>query len=164
MTDAQGQDSVRYEQVLRALGAYLDGQGAWRITVLETPTGCTVRYHHRGTDEMALAEFGFSDLPDTSTARGLERPGGMAARYQDLLRALGHELDDEGAWNILLDELADGFLLTYQYVDPRHSWQPQKRTLILGADDQGMILSQAHARRAPLSDKGKGGLFSWLLG
>jgi hypothetical protein len=70
------------------------------------------------------------------------------------LRALGYELERVPAYSLLLDELEDGFLVTYQYVDATGGYLIHKRLVVLGPQDKDSLLGEARSRRA------KRGLFS----
>lgn len=155
--------AVQYQQVLRSLGAYLDHEGAEQISILETSAGFALRYQRAGAEEMVLRKFRMAELPVTRGASAGAWGHGRASSYEDFLRALGHELEEEGAWSILLDELENSYLLSYHYLDPRTMYHPIKRRLHLGPDEQGMIVEYAHSRRSGSVGE-RGGLFGWLFG
>ena len=71
-------------------------------------------------------------------------------RYEDVLRALGYELEHGAACMIALDELdEEGFVLTYQVNNPADGYLLRKRLLVLGPEQRHMILKDAYARRKP---------------
>jgi len=66
--------------------------------------------------------------------------------HQDLFRSLGYELDEASAQGVLIDELEDGVLLTYRYLDSAaSSWK--KRMRVLTREDIQTILDDALERR-----------------
>ncbi|GAC1524626.1 MAG: hypothetical protein NVS2B16_33180 [Chloroflexota bacterium] len=160
--DLPDREPVLYETVLRSAGAYCDHQGAHHIALLETTEGFTLRYQQAETSAIAVVTFTPAELSGgtTYTRTGLLR---SASGYQDFFRALGHELDEENASTILVDELEWGFLLSYRHLDGRNSFQPSKKQLVLGPNQQETILEHARARRAHVPIE-KGGLFGWLRG
>lgn len=79
--------------------------------------------------------------------------------YQDFLRALGHELEQVPGYEILLEELEEGFLLTYQYLLPSEGYQPRKQMAVIAAEEREDILTRARGRR---SSGEKRGIFSIL--
>ena len=99
-----------YAQVLRAIGARLDAEGRQDITLCEVMDGYIVRAA-RG-DEMpgdGLA-FGFDDIASMVAATSAGAPDGDAS-YQNLLGALGQELDTIHAQMVSIVELSLGLLV-----------------------------------------------------
>lgn len=125
---------------------------------METPTGFEVQYltdsRHSETGHLT---FSFNEL--AAQARGgrlqplLRHPmGGKRAKhgkptYQNFFRALGYELEDAGAYVILLDELEEGYLLTYQFYNPDSGFLLHKHRVALHADEAGEIVNVASMRR-----------------
>jgi hypothetical protein len=145
-----------YQCLLRAVGGYLDGHGACRINVLEVADGFTVRYQTDRDDPQAVMVH----LPNAElelTNRDLERRrkrltfhfprGDDASNYEDLMRALGYELDYVKAYSLLIDELDDGYVVTYQFLKPSEGFNVRKRMVILGQDTMRAVLRDAHKRR-----------------
>ena len=67
--------------------------------------------------------------------------------YQDFLRALGFELEQAGAYFILLDEVDDDFLITYQYLRPTQGYQPYKHLSVINRNAREDLLQSAYSRR-----------------
>jgi hypothetical protein len=63
-----------------------------------------------------------------------------------VFRALGFELDALDAYSILVDELEDGFLVTY-HLNPHESYMLRKHMVILRRNEMFQVLSAADARR-----------------
>lgn len=152
------ENNVDYQVWLRTIGAYLDGHSASFINVLETSDGFAIRYQKdQGDPELAAAEIKYGDLQSLEssleTRRSRKRPkppgsvGGRAHSYQNFFRALGRELHQAAAWNILLDELPHGFVLTYLYLDPRQDYNFHKRMVFVGPEEQEAVLQSAYRRR-----------------
>jgi uncharacterized protein YceH (UPF0502 family) len=152
-----------YQWRMRALGAFLDTHAANDVTVIETQSGFAVRYyqgHDSGDTLFVLVEAAqiraitealkgrrrtaFDDAP-TSRA-----PGQVHDRYQDLFRALGWELDDLRARNVMLDEREDGFYVSYLFRDPATGRIKRKRIANLGPVEREAILADAKRRRRQL--------------
>jgi hypothetical protein len=69
------------------------------------------------------------------------------AGHEDFLRALGFELDDSEARAVSMDELADGLVVTYSYLDPTQGYSWRKRFVFLRASDIDEIMKAAQSRR-----------------
>jgi hypothetical protein len=166
------EQGVSYTWALRALGAYLDEHGAHEVTVLETPDGVVATYCSKmGGDERALAEFSLDEMIAFRTelehrrAAALARAGKMTnavpatpepGRYQDVLRALGWELDDQRAYNILVQELDEEMLVTYDFLDPRDNYLPFKVMVRLGQQELEGMMTAAYRRRRLEPVQGRG--------
>ncbi len=151
-------ERVPYQATLRAIGAHMDDIDASRINLLEVADGFMVRYEGKGTDgELAVVHLRHTDL--LSLTHELERkrkrrpfslfqanqePGGS---YENILRALGFELDQAEAYSLLIDELDDGMIVTYQYLRPSEGFQARKRMVILGTDAMEAVIESAKDRR-----------------
>ncbi|MBV9281587.1 MAG: hypothetical protein JOZ41_16020 [Chloroflexi bacterium] len=155
MRGSDGGEIVPYQAVLRLIGARLDAEHARRVLLLERPGGFVVRYH-RGQDDTAVhvLEFDLEDLlvdrgrgPGARRSRPVFRRGGEPGGYQDVLRALGYELERVPAYSLLLDELDDGFLVTYQHVDATGGYLIHKRMVVMGSQDRDTLLEEARSRR-----------------
>jgi hypothetical protein len=156
--EPQPTEKVAYQGVLRALGAYLDQESMSRFRLIEVPDGFTLVLEAGGA-EPHLREVHFSTASlleqGEQLARGRKMFGGKyqerwslaSTGHQDFLRALGNELDRYQAHDILIDELEDGLLVTYTYVDPSKGYQFRKRLSVLHAQEIEAILQSAHGRR-----------------
>lgn len=158
MPGAEAGSEGTYQWLLRALGAYLDGEPSNRLTLTETPEGFLVRFQSATiVSEPVVAEL-YRDtlveqvhaLPRTAKSATRTRHQGVwwnvPNGHQDFFRALGFELDEAGAQNVLLDELEDQLILTYSSLDPGTGAR-QKRMIILGIPDIEAILNAAFDRR-----------------
>lgn len=159
------QEHTPYQAVLRVIGRELDHLHASHIRVLETPTGFSVQFFSN-TEDAAITTltFGLEDLLNRSKAVRfqplLRHPLNAGKRlkrdkpsYQDFLRALGYELEDAGAYAILVDELDDGYLLTYQFYNPESGFMLHKHRVALQADGAGEIVNVASMRRGRVARK-----------
>lgn len=152
-------DRVPYQSVLRALGSLLDEHGASSINLLEAENGFAVRYQpHRGSPETVLAQYneeGLKNLAGDVDRRRRRKAfhfgggGGSTERrtYENILRAIGYELDQVQAYSILLDETDDGMVVTYQYLNPQEGFNARKRMVILGTEAMRGVLDDAQSRR-----------------
>jgi hypothetical protein len=151
--------------MLRVIGRDLDHRHASRVRVMETPDGFTVHYFEDSQSaEMGNLTFSHEEL--NARARSvrlqplLRHPMGGGKRfkrgkptYQDFFRALGYELEDAGAYLILLDELEEGYLLTYQFYNPDSGFMLHKHRVALHADAAGEIVNVASMRRGRVARK-----------
>jgi hypothetical protein len=149
---------MSYQRMLRAIGAYLDGEDPDRFRLVEVLDGFEVVLE-RGGQRAELEEIHFSYDTLTEQAESLMRRrkllgsrhgGGWAlasSGRQDFLRALGYELDDSRARFILIDEAEDGMLVTYSYLDPAQGFQWRKHMVVLKRDHIQSVLQSAYGRR-----------------
>jgi hypothetical protein len=153
MWDRSSSHIAPYQWLLRAVGDYLDSAGARHIQIMELSGGFAVRYEV-GADPPAhrLVELSYDELLQFRSrmegARAGRRPTNEPqGRYQDFLRALGHDLEQAGAYFILLDEVGDDFLITYQYLQPTQGYQPHKHLSVINRDTREDLLQRAYSRR-----------------
>ncbi|HEX6508468.1 MAG TPA: hypothetical protein VF221_12625, partial [Chloroflexota bacterium] len=142
-----GEDELSYESTLRGLGAWLDDRSANGITVLEIEPTYVVLFNSNGDrDPREPSDISVRELVayESQLRTRLGTPGG---RYQDLLRALGHELDDLKASNLLIDEAEDEILLTYVFRPPDGRLLSRKQHSIIKRGDEASLLDKARSRR-----------------
>jgi hypothetical protein len=132
--------------------------------VVETPTGFSVQY---GTDSDSGLVEGMHLTHDdilAGTRRSrlqplLRRPisSSRARRgrqtYENLLRALGYELEEAGAYGVLLDELDEGWLVTYQFLSPEHGFALHKHRVVVREEETSQIVQIAMARRGHMRQR-----------
>lgn len=162
--DRANRQRIPYQQALRSLGAYLDEIGACWVKVIEERRGYLVCYQRdRDRPDVKAERFAYTDVLALQTEEEALRGSGEQVDtferdtgYQDFLRALGHELDEAEAYEILLDELEDGhFLVTYQHTDREAAMLWKKHMAVVGLDERRTILEHAHARRAYVPRRGR---------
>lgn len=145
--------AIPYQNLLRSIGAHLDEQGATQIGVLETEDGVLVRYQPRDYPAQVVSRrFGVDDAMLWDRRRRhhrLETSSTPAAGgcYQDILRALGHELEHADARQMSLEELGGTYTLTYYA--PNREGEPaiRKHQNTIGPAETQQILRRARARR-----------------
>ena len=80
-----------------------------------------------------------------------EQVGGLLANrepgYQDVLRAIGCELDRAEAYSITIDELDQGVFVSYVEPDLEEGYVGTKRMALLGPDEIGAVVEEARTRR-----------------
>jgi len=152
VSERSGSHIAPYQWLLRAIGAYLDRERAVLVQIMELPGRFVVRYEV-GDDPPELQQMEFShdqllrfrtEMEAARSRKGPEEPQGP---YQDFLRALGFELEDAGAYFMLLDEVEDDFLITYQYLQPTEGYQPHKHLSVINRNSREDLLQRAHSRR-----------------
>ena len=156
-------ERVPYQATLRAIGARLDGMRVCRINLLEVADGFMIRYQESQDDsQLSLLHCEHRELLSLSTEleHKRKRKGfsfsqkeSSVGTYENVLRALGFELDQAEAYSLLIDELDDGMVVTYQYLRPSEDFQARKRMVILGAEAMAAVIEDAKSRR----DNGKRG-------
>lgn len=156
--DKSSQQVVPYQWLLRAVGAYLDGAGAARAHLMEGPNGFIVWHQNNFVlSDPVMRQFSYDELLETKSRMEGGRAGDQVTdikgHYQDFLRALGHELEQVPAYELLIDELEDSFLLTYQFLLPNEGYQPHKRLTVIGPDERQDMLNRAYDRRKPPPEK-----------
>jgi hypothetical protein len=163
-------DRVAYQSALRALGAFLDERGAHCINLLEAEDGFAVRYQpHPGSPETILVRIDGKELLSLSNELdhrrrrkafrfGAKEHAEDHRTYENVLRALGYELDQVQAYSILIDEIDDGMVVTYQYLNPQEGFNARKRMVILGGEAMNGVLVDAESRR----EQRKHGILSLL--
>lgn len=147
--------SPSYQQYLRALGAFFDSSEANGVSVIETRDGFMARYYtSTGGEEVQARPFATTDLMQ---GRGTSYPrvvtSDLDARpetsYQNVLRALGWELDDVAAAAITIDELPGEFYVSWLARRPDDGAAVVKRHASVGHDELQSILRDAEGRRIP---------------
>jgi hypothetical protein len=160
MPGAESGRENTYQWLLRALGAYLDEEPSCRISLAEVTDGFLVRLqralHKLDPQVELLKRETLVEQLHTLMQRG--QPAGQRARHQgiwsrfpnghqDFFRALGYELDQASARGILVEELEDGVVVTYNYPDRDNGNLWKKRMVVLGVDEIEAILNAAFERR-----------------
>src|SRR5947209_6090129 len=166
MKSERGRDVVSYQRVLRTVGAYLDEYAASHVSLIETKDGFAVRTDRPGNGSVSDAvEFAYEDLVNRNSLLTRRRGrGAMAAArprhlfsgiqsldamYQDLLRALGWELDFSSAYNVLVEEVNSNLLVSYIALNSPNDPVWIKRSATLTVPVLETMLKEAYARREP---------------
>lgn len=166
MKSERGREVVSYQRVLRTVGAYLDEYAASHVSLIETKDGFAVRTDRPGNGSVSdVVEFGYEDLVQRNSLLTRRRGrGAMAAArpqhltsgvrsldamYQDLLRALGWELDSSSAYNVLVEEVNSMLLVSYIVLHSPSDPVWVKRSATLGVPELETMLREAHTRREP---------------
>jgi hypothetical protein len=145
---------VPYQTSLRVIGDFLDGHSPCKARVIEVPHGFEVSSQpSHGEGEPARRLFSHEELrsqaekPCLRTIPGQGKSVSPRTEYQELFRAIGYELETWEVYLILLDELDDGFLLTYQYYSRDSGLILHKRHVVVRQEDGAILLRSAIARR-----------------
>ncbi|GAC1443372.1 MAG: hypothetical protein NVSMB52_01660 [Chloroflexota bacterium] len=149
---------VPYQATLRSIGSFIDDRHATGINILETPDGFSLRYEspeNPCSPEVTLLRFSeLLSLPrelENKRHRGFSfGPRRSEGVYEDRLRALGFELDGVQAYSVLIDELEDSLIVTFQYLEPSEGFNAHKRMVLFGPDEMQSVLDDAHHRRDPI--------------
>jgi hypothetical protein len=149
---------VSYQRLLRALGGYLDQEPPGRFRVLEVLEGFTVLVE-RGGGRPLVQQVHFERTTLAQQAEQLVRGRKVFSKgpsenwhlcrsgHQDFLRALGYELDDSEARGLSVDELEDGLVVTYSYLDPTQGYSWRKHVVLLREPEMQEILKAAKSRK-----------------
>ena len=145
-------ERLTYQTALRALGAWLDAHGAESdIRILETTDGFVVQGRGRQSTGMESSRtITFDHVWQLSEDKKYRRrtrtkDGG----YQNLLRAVGHELDEADAHTILLEQVDEELLLTYVYPRYEGGYAVVKHFTVIGPTARRDLLRAAQQRRKP---------------
>jgi hypothetical protein len=161
MTVADEQDAgIGYEPALRAIGRHLDAEPAYHISVLEVADGFTVRSHpspHRADGHTLhyswdrLTDLVVYQIAGRGVRRRKSRHSGLWEHFpnghEDFFRALGHELDQERASNLTVDEVDEGVAVSYMRPNPDEPFRMDKIHRVMARDDIESMLKAAQARR-----------------
>ena len=145
------EEGYRYQPLLRALGSWLDSQSFESYAVIETNREFSIVLRP-SADAAALSTMTFSQLLALERSLPKNR-GARRGQYQDVLRALGRELDELSASTILLEQVEDTTLLTYFIQPPDSALMWKKEHTLVDGNDRSRLLSKAVARRAPVEQK-----------
>lgn len=157
--DEMQRNRESYQASLRMIGAFLDENDARNAHIMETVDGFTIRYQrvHEGM-KLYTHKVKYADVlkltAEVERKRkrnlfgfGSRQPDPTTGRYENTLRALGYELDTAQAYSLLIDEVDEGFLVTYQYLNPTQGFMVRKRMVFLNLHSIEHVLSDAYARR-----------------
>lgn len=149
-------DRRSYQWMLRTMGRHLDVARAEGVSLLETDNGFVARYYSPGSEELRATVFTLDELHADrakmeherreSDGEGNER----APTYENLLRAVGWELDDVIAATVTLDEREGELYLSWLSRDPRQGHVVTKRHAWIGVGELSTMLSDAVGRRRVL--------------
>jgi hypothetical protein len=142
--------------MLRAVGAYVDVKAPDGFNLLEVRDGFWLALE-RGDAEPLVEEHYLEKQLLMDQAQQLVKDRGGAGnrqplirsvapregRYQDLLRALGYQLDRSGGHQLLLSAARDRIFVTYNAT----SSPGGKQMALLGRADIDRVLEAARARR-----------------
>jgi hypothetical protein len=149
---------LSYERALRVIGRHLDAEPAYHTSVLEVPDGFTVRsqpVRHRASGK--VVHFDWQRLIDMAVVYTASRNFGKKVQphsgiwasfpngHEDFFRALGYLLDSQGAANVSVDELPDGFAVSYVRDDGRRAFEKCHR--VYRREEIAELLHGAVARR-----------------
>jgi hypothetical protein len=158
----QQDGAIGYEPALRVIGRHLDAEPAYHVRVVEEADGFTVRSHPSidRTDERRT-HYSWDRLHDLvvyqTAGRGVRRrrsrhsglwenfPNG----HEDFFRALGHELDQENASNLSVDEVEEGVAVSYTRPSENDPDRPDTVHRMMQRADIEAMLRAAQARRRP---------------
>jgi hypothetical protein len=141
---------MSYQQLLRTLGAWLDSNNVSNINLIETSTGFIIRYG-LGEETLLLQKYilTHAELEHLEVAMKERRAINPSGRYQDFLRALGYEIDEQGGRYIVLDEVDETLFLSFCHQSEGGGLSWVKCARVMNPDDRAAILRQAYARRKP---------------
>lgn len=154
-------DRVGYEPALRVIGRQLDAEPAYHVSILEVVDGFAVRSHpaaHRSDGRTVHYSWDrLRDLVTFQTAgRGVPRRrsrhsgmwGNFPNGHEDFFRALGHELDEQRASSLTVDEIPEGVTVSYIRPDAHGSLNYEKYHTLMKREDIEVLLRAAQSRRS----------------
>jgi hypothetical protein len=150
-------DHTPYQVTLRRLGAYLDARAASNVHLLEAPGGFHLQFRDGDTQVLVEQDVSVEKLMALTAERDDRRRRRIVKmranrattreQYEDVFRALGYELEQAGAYSILVAEVEGGFLVTYQYMDAARGYLVRKHHTVVGPAGKTAMLQAAVARR-----------------
>jgi hypothetical protein len=150
--EQEATERLTYQIALRTLGAWLDAHGAESdIRILETMDGFVVQGTGRQTIGIESSRtITFDRVWQLSEdkkyrRRSRTKDGG----FQNLLRAVGHELDEADAHTILLEQIDEELLLTYVYPRYEGGYAVVKHFTVIAPEGRQHLLRAAQNRRKP---------------
>ena len=157
--EAPDAPSWTYQNALRALGRHIDEMNYRGVAILQVAQGFIMRaLPSQGSPEFLGIEvtdadlealitknFLADDLREALVGRSTLCPTG----YEDFLRAIGTQLDNEDARNICVHELSEAFVITMHQRDSQGIWQFS--SVMLSEPDIELVLNNAYGRRRVLA-------------
>jgi hypothetical protein len=149
-----------YENALRVIGRQLDTEPAYHLSIMEVEDGFTVRHWaalHQS--EARTTHYTWERLRDLSVfqsaGRGCVRKHGrhqglwatIPGGHQAYFRALGHQLDEENASSLTLDEVPEGVAVSYLRPDSDNPLRSHKYHVIMSENDVRALVAEAEMRR-----------------
>ena len=149
---------MRYQTALRVIGKWLDERSSRGVTIFEVDDGFAVQWHW-GDDVRTTIVRQFTETELMTMERAARHvkaaPGGglrqsapaRANGYQDVLRAMGYEIDQVDGQGLILQEVEGGYLISYQYRKraPELLWR--KHMTVIPPSEQLVLLQEARRRR-----------------
>jgi hypothetical protein len=161
-----------FEEVLRSIGAYLDGRGTRDVMVMEAPDGFIVQgltllgttsstwSEAVGKVEKETMTFLDDDISRFMDAAAARRGGGPqiepqgAGRYEHSFRVIGRYLDEQHPRDIFFFEQDGAFLLRLHYATQAGS----RHTLVeFTRDDVEALIAKGPTLRTPAPKAGSPG-------
>lgn len=156
--DGRG-EAARYEDALRIIGRHLDSVPSYHASVVEVPTGFTVRWRPaRHKTENKLRIFAWEKLDDldifnsaSRNVRRREQPhrgiwNELPTGHEDFFRAFGHGLDAAAASALTIDEVPGG--LAVSWVQPAgESGRLEKLHRVYKRAEIEQLINDAQGRR-----------------
>jgi hypothetical protein len=77
-------------------------------------------------------------------------------RYEDLMRAIGHYIDEHGLTDVLMTQIPDGVLLKGTMIDRSRGGPVERITAVLFTNQDVVALLEAASRRRGNTDRLRG--------
>jgi hypothetical protein len=131
-----------YEEVLASLGSYVDQQAGNQIRIVERAASFELEY--RVGREPDAVEHVYFEVGKNLELRDAPASSG---EYQDLLIALGRELDAVSAQNVAIEDVDQGLVVNYWYEHPTAQYVSQHREFAVGPEERRELLGVQQRRR-----------------
>ncbi len=152
--DHPREDEFTYEATLPALGALLDELQGSRVRVTRLADGFELSYDRDpsqaeptsrilGHDELASRVRG----PHARERRVSPPDAEPRLTYENLFRSLGRELQEASGQLLVLEELDDSVVLSYQHHGRASGSDPYSRQVVLNRADTWSLLAHGVERR-----------------
>ena len=142
------------------MGTYLDTHGTEAFTLLEVPDGFTVVIE--ASDDRSVVHLGRQEIAgrmkegkrSRASLEGIWRE--LGTTRSEFLEALGIELEKRQAYNLLIDRLDDGLVVSYSFLDPLRGYSWNKSVSVLRVPELREILERGRQEI-------RGGKRRWLF-
>ena len=143
---------LTYQVALRAIGTWLDSISTIAsIRIVETDKGFLLQWADSDPAGVLTSRMiPFDDVWALDEDKQLrKRSKDELGGFQNVLRAVGYQLDEAGGRAMLLEQVDDSFLLTYVYATYSGGYALVKDFSVLAPEDCLELVNVARQRRRP---------------
>ncbi|HEX8918368.1 MAG TPA: hypothetical protein VF898_07685 [Chloroflexota bacterium] len=148
---------MNYQNALRAIGEWIDARHPRSIRIIELPDGYSLQWQWPNAPTMYQRNFLLDELvalqrrshrqPPSFDSTGLNGSLDYQATNRNVLRAIGYEMDQVNARQLLVEQVDDSYLITYEYQNVREGTSWRKYMSVMTAQQRHNLLIEARGRR-----------------